>query len=246
MVCRARVSSTSSVSRSAAVTPRSVAEADDGTALRLVDGRPTAEAAAPARPADEAGDDDVHAVLHRAGCVVEVAAVLAAVEVRRGAQVRHCPVVGGGAGVLGKAAVVADGEAELEALDPDRGAVVAGREVQLLVAVEVLLVVRGVDGAVGLDHDARDRLDSLRLQRAAGHDHRTGVAGSVAKRVQREVGQARGAAPRRRRSHSPSGTSPGGRRPGRATRPPRGPAPPPYGRWRPDLPVPPRPARPRG
>ena len=40
--------------------------------------------------------------------------MLASDEVRRRAEVRDCPVVGGRAGVLGEAAVVADRKAELE------------------------------------------------------------------------------------------------------------------------------------
>ena len=58
------------------------AEPDERAALGVVDGGAAAEVARPA-PAGEAGEHDVHAVLDRAGGVVEVATVLGAGEVRR-------------------------------------------------------------------------------------------------------------------------------------------------------------------
>ena len=117
--------------------------------------------------------------------------MLAADEVRRAAQVGDRAVLGGGARVLGEAAVVADGQAELEAVHPDRGAVVAGREVRGLVAVEVLLVVRHVDRAVRLHDDAGQSGDAAGGQRAAGHDDGSGLAGGVAQRLEREVDEGR-------------------------------------------------------
>jgi hypothetical protein len=48
--------------------------------------------------------------------------------------------------------------------------VVTGREVPLLQAVEVLLVVRRGRGAVGPDHDLRERADGAALERRTGHN----------------------------------------------------------------------------
>src|SRR5690606_24402639 len=125
-----------------------LAEPGEWAALGVVDGRPAAELRVVAA-AGEAGEHDVHAVLHRPRRVVEVAPVLAAGEVGGRGEIADRAVGRNRACVLREAAVVADAQPELDAVDADRGAVVTDTEVRLLLGVEVLLVVGQVDAAVG-------------------------------------------------------------------------------------------------